>query len=412
MGHIGTSKALGCCLDGVAMRRTRSIKNDDLLHGWTEVAGYLQTSVKSARRWERGDDLPIIRPRQIPKGPVFASKRALKAWLTGGIASAIIADNRLIVFDRKARILWAHEFPASLPRYTPDELEWRLRFIDLHGNGDRGVLLVAKCSASTAPDEVLYFSSDGILEWTITPKPDLHRVDGTNFEDAWAIRHLIVIPEVVGSAIYVAMANDASWGGCVLRIDADGRATLVFANSGFVERMCPIANSEDGLLIVCGENNDFDLAFAGLLGIRDSSSTSIPGERSVYRYADAPTETPRKFILFPKTELIEARDKPYGHARRLRQYQDRVIIEVETGGDGGYILYHFTEFLEPIFAFPSGSHEFFHRKLEATRAIGHPWLECPEMKKALVLRVWTRNSGWQIEEIPWRDNPWKDDSVN
>jgi hypothetical protein len=76
------------------MRRTRSIKDDDLLRGWTKIAEYLQTTEKSLHRWEKEDDLPILRPGREVKGPVFASKRALKTWLTGGIASAIIADTR------------------------------------------------------------------------------------------------------------------------------------------------------------------------------------------------------------------------------------------------------------------------------------------------------------------------------
>src|ERR1700722_8643019 len=111
-----------------ASSRSRSAEDDDLLRGWREIASYLQCSPKSAHRWEAKDELPILRPDKSRKGIVFASKRALNAWLTHGIESAMLTDNRLIVFDRKTRILWAHEFSAPIRNYATGELEWRLRF--------------------------------------------------------------------------------------------------------------------------------------------------------------------------------------------------------------------------------------------------------------------------------------------
>ena len=389
-------------------RRSR-VEDEDILSGWKEIADFLQTSTKNAHRWEQKDDLPILRPGHGEKGPVFTSKRALRAWRTGGIADAIIADNRLFVFDRKARLLWAHEFPETLPRITADELKWRLRFIDLHGNGDRGILLAIHFLDATKPGQLWYFSSEGKIEWILEPKPYLRKLTGEAFEDAWAITHLITIPDAVGQTIYLSMVNQAGWGGCVLRVDATGTPAVQFANAGYVESLCIVGAADDRLFVICGENNDFDCAFAALLGIDDPPSRSIPGKRTVYRFANAPGDVPRKYILFPLTELIQARKKPYGHAQHIRTYRDRVIVEVETGGDGGCLLYHFTEYLEPMYVFPSGSHEEFHRSLEVVGAIGHPWLQCPERSNPLLLKIWTRVSGWQVQKIPWRDDPWKDD---
>jgi hypothetical protein len=392
------------------MTKSRSrVEDEDILSGWKEIADFLQTTTKSAHRWEQKDDLPILRPGHGRKGPVFASKRALRAWRTGGIADAIIADNRLIVFDRKARLLWAYEFLEPLPRFTADELKWRLRFIDIHGNGDRGVLLAIHFLDASKPGQIWYFSSEGKIEWMLEPKPDLRKLTGEAFENAWAITHLIAIPEAVGQTIFIAMANHAGWGGCILCVDGNGKPTVQFANTGYVESFCAVGLPDDRLFVICGENNDFDCAFAALLGVDDPPSCSIPGNRTVYRFANAPGDLPRKYILFPRTELVHARKWPYGHAQHIRQYRDRVIIEVETSGDGGFFLFHFNELLEPMYVFPSGSHEEFHKSLEATGEIGHPWLQCPEMRKPLVLKVWTRNSGWREQEIPWRDNPWKDD---
>ncbi len=391
------------------MGRTRKSEDEDILCGWKQIAKHLNCSPKSAMRKEDTEHLPVFRLENSPKSSVFASKRAINAWLKHGIESVILVDNELVAIGRQARILWSHEFQDPLSRYTKDELEWRLRIIDVRGDGNRGVLMVAHFLNSNTPDRVLYFSPDGEVEWELEPKPPLRKSTGEPFEHAWVVTHLVTVPERVGHSIYLAMANAAGWGGCVLRVDSLGKSVLQFANAGYVEQLCSVAMPDDRLLIACGENNDFDCAFVALLGIDDSCSCSIPGLRTVYRYANAPGELPRKYILFPKTELNIARKMPYGHARRMRQYQDRIIVEVETGGDGGTFLYHFTDFLEPVYVFPSGSHEFTHQALEATGAVTHSWRECPERIKPLMLQIWTRNSGWQTQEVNWRDQPWNDD---
>jgi hypothetical protein len=57
-------------------------------------------------------------------------------------------------------------------------------------------------------------------------------------------------------------------------------------------------------IIFCGENNAFDQSFVALLGMSDPPSRSAPGGRPRYQYANAPDNSPRKSILFPRTELI------------------------------------------------------------------------------------------------------------
>ncbi len=391
------------------MGRPRKSEDEDILCGWKKIAAYLNCSTKSAMRKEVAEQLPVFRLDNSPKSSVFASKRAINAWLKHGIESVVLIDNRLVAFGNQAKILWSHEFQDPVSRYTKEELEWRLRIIDLRSDGNRGVLMVAHFLNSNTPDRVLYFSPDGEIEWELEPKPALRKSTGELFEDAWVVKHLVTVPEKVGHALYLAMANAAGWGGCVLRVDPFGKSVLQFANAGYVEQLCLVAMSDDRLLVACGENNDFDSAFVALLGIDDLCSCSIPGLRTVYRYANAPSEMPRKYILFPKTELNIARNMPYGHAQRIRQYQDRIIVEVETGGDGGAFLYHFTDLLEPKYVFPSGSHEFTHQALETAGAIRHSWRECPERNKPLRLQIWTRNSGWQLQEVNWRDQPWNDD---
>jgi hypothetical protein len=327
--------------------------------------------------------------------------------MTGGVESAALTGNSLLAFNRKTRILWSHEFSKPLRNYASEELEWCLRIVDLNGSGDRGVLYAARFLTQSNPDTLFCFSPTGKLEWQLEAEAPLSNREGMPFERAWAIKHVAIVPAAKGQTVWAALANHAGWAGCVLRIDAQGSATVRFANAGHVERLCPVTLKDGHFLIACGENNDFDDAFVALLGADDPAACSISGERLVYRFANAPPGTPRKYILFPRSELIRARQKPYGHATRIAEHLDGVIVEVETGGYGAYFLYHFSQDLEPRYVSPSGSHEFVHQSLEKSGAIPHAWPDCPELQTPLVLRIWEPDSGWYERPIPWRDNPWK-----
>lgn len=390
------------------MPRNTRLKDDEVLYGWKPIAKFLNCAVRTAQRAEKAEGLPILRPDERQKGRVLALKKALLAWMTGGVESVVLTDNRLIAFNRKTRILWSHEFSILLRDYSPAELEWRLHIVDLLGKGERGVLLAAQFQSVTTPDTLYYFSSEGRLVWQLEAEPPLRNRDGQPFDRAWVVKHVVLTSNQEGMTIWAALANYAGWAGCVLRVTATGTAAVHFANAGHVERISPVRSGGDDTLIICGENNDFDGAFVALLTINDPPARSVPGERLVYRFDNAPAGTPRKYILFPRTEVIIAREKPYGHADRIAQHLDGVIVDVETGGNGGYFRYHFSSDLEPKYVFPSGGHEFSHLSLETRGAITHSWLDCPELQAPLVLQTWEPDSGWYDQLIRWRDNPWKE----
>jgi hypothetical protein len=296
-----------------------------------------------------------------------------------------------------------------LRKYSDLELAWRLQIADLQGNGKKGIIAAVQFRDAEVEEKLRYFNNEGTLPWEVDIDPRLRKEHGLAFEPAWTINHILLVPEPPGQTIWAAVANSAGWGGGILRFDAEGRSAVRFANAGHVERLALTTVYGEQCLAFCGENNDFDRAFVALLGITDPLSYSVPGKRTVYRFANATEDHPRKVVLFPPSELITVRRKPYGHAANIRHYKDRIIVHIETGGEGAELLYHFTSDLEPVYVFPSGSHEFAHRFFERKRVLKHSWIDCPERKSPMKIRVWTANTDWITREVPWRDDPWRDD---
>ncbi len=375
--------------------------DDDILEGWKAIANYLGTSERTAKRYRSTRGLPIQRP---PSGSVVAFKRELKEWRVKPIRSAILVGSQLTALDALGETVWMRPLPGSLRPYSDDDLAWRVQVVQFPGQTKPGVLVVCTFLNPAVPDTIICFLPDGTEAWNVPAAPDLVDRNGRLFEKAWRYTSLVVSPS---GAVWTSLANAVGWAGCVLKVDAQGKPTVYFANAGYVERLCVVASAQEDLIVACGENNDYDQAFIALFAANGAPCRSVPGERKVYRYSNAPRAFPWKYILFPRTELIEARGSPYGHVQALRQFPDRIVVHIETG-ERSQFLYHLSETLEPEYVFPSGGHEGLHRQMESAGLIDHAWIDCPELTKPLPLRIWDLDTGWRAGTIPWRDNPWKE----
>lgn len=54
---------------------------DGVLHSWKSIAKFLSRSVRTARRWEENEDLPVRRHKHLKSNTVFAYTSELKMWL-------------------------------------------------------------------------------------------------------------------------------------------------------------------------------------------------------------------------------------------------------------------------------------------------------------------------------------------
>lgn len=60
------------------------ISGEDVIRGWGEIAKYLGVEIRTAQRYERKRDLPVLRAHNAgPKAPVFALRSALDRWRIG-----------------------------------------------------------------------------------------------------------------------------------------------------------------------------------------------------------------------------------------------------------------------------------------------------------------------------------------
>ena len=57
---------------------------EDRLDSWKEIASYLKRGVRTVRRWEREEGLPVHRQLHRVQGSVYAYKSEIESWRQTG----------------------------------------------------------------------------------------------------------------------------------------------------------------------------------------------------------------------------------------------------------------------------------------------------------------------------------------
>jgi hypothetical protein len=336
-------------------------------------------------------------------GLIFARRkpRVERAVLTGSLLTAL---------DGLGRPIWEQRLPGAVQEPLSRDFPWRVQVVDLEGTGNPGVLVVSSPASKDYPqsvgiDEVSYFGADSQLRWTFPCKPPLLDFDGKEFEPVWWCSQALALPANGGSKdLWVAINHDWRWPGCIMRVDAKGHGTVQFANAGHVEALCRLSGRSENLIAIVGENNGFEVACAAILGVQDPPSSSPPGKKPRCQYRESPSGTVREYMLFPRTEMIQAVDAPYGHAKYVRGTADGGFVAevIASNDDGSTLLYEFGKDSEPKNVMPSGGCATKHRRLELDGKLHHSWADCPELKNPLTVSHWRRGGTWQDEQFPWR----------
>jgi len=327
------------------------------------------------------------------------------------VERAVLTGNLLSALDGLGNPIWAHRFPGNIEEPIAADLRWRVQVVDLEGSGSPGVLAVYSRAAQAFPartgvsDELQYFTSDGQMKWNIPCRANLLDPDGKQFEPAWVCSRVIAVPSGKHQTLWAAIHHGWRWPGYVMRVDANGAASVRLANAGFVETLCRVTGPDGEFIAVAGENNAFERSFAAVLNANDPASCSPEGGAARCHFANAPSGTPRHYVLFPTTEMLAAQDSPYGHVLGLHPTNDGgFVVWVAAGGANmAVLLYEFSATGEPRSVMPSGSFPAVHRRFEEEGKLHHSWAECPELHRPLTIRHWRRGSAWQDQEVPWRD---------
>lgn len=166
---------------------------DDRLDSWKEIAAYLRRSVRTVRRWEREEGLPVHRHVHRVLGSVYAQKSEVDAWRLKGRVPTSAADELAIAVIPFRNIGGASDsdyFAEGLTEEVTTTLS-RLRSLRVTSSASmrsfRGTTVPAKKIASQIS---VRFLVEGTVQRADTRlRITAHLVDALNDATIWADRY-------------------------------------------------------------------------------------------------------------------------------------------------------------------------------------------------------------------------------
>ncbi|HXE76604.1 MAG TPA: hypothetical protein VNN18_13345 [Candidatus Xenobia bacterium] len=424
------------------------------LDSWKEIAEYLGRDVRTVIRWEKDKGLPVHRIPGGKRHAVFAYREEIDAWLASGtpinhedstaprsgarlrviaglaalvlllalvgfiwfnplrapsIARVTFAGTTLQTWDERGRLAWTYALPRRVAPLQPQEVERRVVFADLDGDGVREILTAPpfmETSREAPAQGILYcFSPRGHLLWTYQPESSLS-FGGKRFDGAWGITDLVVVPGRPADSLWVAVAHIPWWPSFVVRMDAQGRASRRFVNSGTIQRLNYLRTGSRLYLLAGGVNNEYDSS--GMLAVLDAEAEAVTSPQtpgSAFHCDGCPGRLPVRYFFFPRSELHQLLTHWPNTVNYITVSPDNVVEvrTVETAewhGPAG--LYTFSPSFELLAATREDAYWDIHRKLEREGKLTHTVEKCPERVRPLTVRSWSAENGWaEVRPTQW-----------
>ncbi len=442
---------------------TPSGSQDDQLNGWKEIATHLGKSVRAAQRWERELGLPVHRIKTVAGQVVFASRREIEAWrrtveaprdeappdapvavgpvrapawriwwTRGAVAALVVAaaivgavlSGRVFTPERPVRFqligqdlearagdgrrVWTYRFPADVGPVSAEYERPQLRTVqvaDLDGDERQEVVVLVQKGATsnrtTGVETIDVFSEDGRLRWSYAPEM-AWTFAGRRFGGPWVVLDLLIAGAPGEGQIWVAYGHHTWWPAFVVRLDAGGRASVRFVQSGLVYGLGYWTHAGRRYVLATGVNNEYARASVAVLDAAAPPAVSPQTPGSAYWCDNCPTGTPYRYLLLPRTELSRLSKVPYNAGVAVGTSVSSVQITTrEWDTRDAAAMYRLSASLEPESVDFTDGYWHVHRELEAAGRLSHTAEHCPERTAPQEVREWS-GEGWRPIEVPVR----------
>ena len=310
--------------------------------------------------------------------------------LNGSTLAAKAPDNSL---------LWSYQLSdergaqldASVGTFTT--IDWR-------GKGELDAVVFVRIQEtsggfSTFIRHDLYcFSSDGTLRWKYTSDAKL-TFAGREFAGPWRPRSWQALS---GSQprLAVSFIDRTWWPSFVMTFGPEGPESLMFVNAGHVESLARVKGDSGTYLLAGGVNNDYKSPALAVLDEEGPAGRSPQPEGSPFACDNCSNGKPRKYFLFPRSDINNAAGAPYSYADA-----DSLEVSVRDLMDGGpRAIYRFSPELVPESVAMSDRYWLIHRELSEAGKLDHRPEDCPARINGVTVRMWEPDQGWKNIHVP------------
>lgn len=401
------------------------------LDSWKEISAYLKRDVRTLRRWEQDEGLPVYRHVHKRQATVYAYRRELDAWwnnrrprLEEQEASARVATRRWMVIGFSGALsvallglgvyLWLQNpFSATVPRLGPTVALTNTggRLVALDSAGRQRwihefprpvevslvtILIFDASESDIGSQKLCAFSHRGKLLWEFEPGNVLEFGSG-KYGPPWKFRGVSAHLANGATRIAVSVAHLAWWPSQLFLLDARGRVRGNFVNSGWIHQAHFVPGPTGTLLLVTGESNSYDGGFLAVLDAEKMSAASPERPASSYDCKSCPPGRPLRYLVFPRSEV----NKLVGFHKKEAGVQIvpdvfRVLtLEFGKEMEGYGAVYEFSRDFELRRTSFDDRYWELHRRLEMEGKLKHSREQCPDRFGPRFVLAWNASHGWR-----------------
>lgn len=362
------------------------------LAGWKEIANYLNTSVRTAQRWEQELGLPVHHAGSSKGYSVFAFLGELASWLkdpnrnaiatnerpqpavskelrigtstwrfprivvpaviTAVAAGAILAALRFgavrppklgaITFSgdqmlawSNGKVAWSYDFGQPTRHLPPEELgrKRKVWIRPMNGYGKGEVIVAAPLlqfeTGALSTDAVYCFSARGKVLWRHAFTDRVH-FGGEECGPRWEVHALVVTGGATNWSVWCTICSYPTSVAMVVKIDPSGNTTTYFVNYGHLGHLNELQVPGGPYLLAGGINNESD---EGALAVLEETTPSghSPQAEALSECEVCPAGQPYRYFLFPRSEVIRVTGPPYNGVMEVFVTKAQIQVMTQEG---------------------------------------------------------------------------------
>ncbi len=376
----------------------------------SEQGGRRQSSsVTSSRR------VPILLLAAAVSVAAIAVLAVILILSDAGVSEVSFEGNQLLA-RHNGKLMWSYPFdqPIDVSRVmTPEDVEERVKIVDLKGDGRKEVLVAAPQllyhggNNSTDTDALYCFTSRGKLMWKHEFR-DAVSFGGEGCGPRWEICSLLVSHDGPKPSIWCSICSFPMSASVLYHFAATGQATPYFVNYGHIHPLSEMRTPTGSYLMAGGINNECNCAMLAVLKADLPSGHSPETEPSKATCQGCPLGQPYRYLLFPRSEVNQVLGPACNQISRIAPNANGVEAmtdELGVGSNGrlsgsDWTLYKLSLDFRPLSAIFSDDYWEDHKRLSGEGRIKHSVEDCPERLKPITVRVWSPEDGWSRVELP------------
>lgn len=293
-------------------------------------------------------------------------------------------------------VAWRHELAnRTAPQFLSNSPWYAVADVDGDGRAEVAASVPQTTGDGGFIEELHLFSDAGKLRWRQSLQ-DRFTFGAGSFGPPWLAGHVAVVHVRGEARIAWGIGHHTWWPGVLAVLDKEGRRLGTFVHAGSIRSVSAFDGPGGPFLLAGGVSNAYRAAFMAVLDAAALSGQGPTPPGSPFACAACGAVVPRRYFVFPPSDIPFASGMPYNSTRSFLRHGDEVealTSESAPGAPVAEMIFRFNRDFDLLEARASDSWPA-HETLEKAGKLDHGVAQCPWYLNPPPVREWIPPDRW------------------